>query len=243
MALSDTNRRAGPFVGNGVVTTFPFAFRLLEDEDLRVTRTPLANLLAPVLLTLNIDYTIVRTPNMLDTSATGSVVLTTALATGQQLDVIGDAAYKQPLRLNNQGAYNAVDVMTALDRGVVLSQQLREVLGRAIVVPPQYNITDFGNLVQDIQRLAAVAAGIAALGAIINELIALAAIAGDLAAVGALAAAAIAASAAATAASATAAAAAAATAASLAAFIAKFTVSTALPSGGAEGDIWFRITV
>ena len=37
MTISSTNRKAGPYSGNGLSTVFPFAFKVFTPDDLRVT--------------------------------------------------------------------------------------------------------------------------------------------------------------------------------------------------------------
>lgn len=241
MPIADTIRKAGPFLGDGTTTEFPFEFRVIDDEDILVLRTPLNDLRSPVVLVQGVDYTLYRQPGLEDVEARGAVILNEPLATGMQLNIVGNAAFHQLLRLLNQGPYNAEDVLRALDRLTVLCQQLRETLTRAIVIPPQYNVEDFGNLVEDIVALAEVAQQIAQLAQIIPTLLLLAEQLGETEDLAALLAQAVTAANTALAAAAAAQAAADQATDALNRFIAKFTISTELPSGGEEGDIWFRI--
>lgn len=129
MAINDAPRRAGPFTGNGVTTVFPFEFKVLNGADLRVTVRK-----EGAIAFTDLDpsaYTVAG----VGADEGGSVVLDAPLPDGDTLVILGDASYDQPLTLFNQGAYFAEDVMRALDRGVVLTQQLREQVGRAVLSP------------------------------------------------------------------------------------------------------------
>ena len=124
MALYDEPRRAGPYTGDGSVVEFPFGFRILTDDDLAVyTREPGGS---SVLRVAGTDYTVVRG------SVGGTVVFGTAPGVGTTVTILGAQAYAQPLTLVNQGPYFAEDVMRALDRNTILTQQLREENERAL---------------------------------------------------------------------------------------------------------------
>lgn len=237
MSLTDTIRRAGPYTGDGVTTVFPYEFKLLDAGDMKVTKTTNGDPAVTTLLSLGVDYTL----SGIGAPGGGSITLPSALPSGYKLTAIGDASFDQGLVLVNQGAYNAEDVMVALDRLTVLAQQLREALSRALVIPPEAGVFDFGEVVASLTALAPYAAQIGAIGAALDDILLLV---DDLSAIAAAPQAAIDAIAAAAAAllSANAAAGSASSAqASLTALNAKITISTAAPSGGVEGDLWFRI--
>lgn len=235
MAVIDSVRRAGPLLGNGLATELAYDFKLLDESDVRVTATDADGVTTT--LSLGNDYTLTG----VGADDGGSILLTVAPPTGTTVWAVGDAPYDQKLTIFNQGPYFAEDVMRALDRAVVLSQQLREALSRALVIPVEDGVFDFGTVVEAVVALAPHADAIAALGGVIAELELLA---GDLTAIinAQANADAAAASAVAAAASETSAAGDAATAAAaLAALNAKITISTLAPSGGSDGDIWFRV--
>ena len=129
MAVNDIPRRAGPFTGNGVTTVFPFTFKVLAAEDVRVAVRE-----DGTLAFVDLDpstYTVAGAGE----DEGGSVTLGAPLPSGDTLVILGDASYDQPLTLFNQGAYFAEDVMRALDRNTVLSQQLKEQVDRAVLSP------------------------------------------------------------------------------------------------------------
>ena len=84
MTVSTTIRKAGPFAGTGLVSSYPFAFKVFTDDDLLVIRTPTGG--ADVTLVLASDYTVTLNPDQ-DAVPGGSVVLSAALAVGFTLSI------------------------------------------------------------------------------------------------------------------------------------------------------------
>lgn len=132
MTISSTTRKAGPFVGNGVTTEFPFDFKLFATSDLRVVRadalgaeTDLAHV-TDCTVTLNADQ---------DENPGGSVVLNMPLADGFRLVLLSAVPELQPVDLTNQGGFYPELVNGGLDRATVQVQQLREQMDRSITVP------------------------------------------------------------------------------------------------------------
>lgn len=228
MALIDTTRRAGPFEGNDLTTEFPFAFKLLEPEDLQVVCT---DALGTRNLELGVDYTVTGTGD----DEGGAIVTTAPLPTGATIWLLGDASFDQRLMLYNQGPFFAHDVMTALDRTVVLCQQLREILDRALIIPIEYGVFDFGEVIAAIVALAPYVDALQALAPYADLLPQILAALDGVDDLAGLLAEAIDAR--------DRAEAAAESAEQYWEFmLRRFTVSTELPSGGEEGDIWFRVT-
>lgn len=164
MVITSTPRTAGPFFGDDVATVFPYGFRILGADDLEVrlsqTGVPTA------VLVRGVDYEVTGA----DAGAGGDVVLTAPLATGQRLDIIGAASYEQPLALENQGQFFARDVMRALDRLAVQAQQLKEAIDRAVVIPPEDDVTNIDLLIASLTSLDAIKADLQALAAIIPDI-------------------------------------------------------------------------
>lgn len=173
MVITSTPRTAGPFFGDDVATVFPYGFRILGADDLEVrlsqTGVPTA------VLVRGVDYEVTGA----DAGAGGDVVLAAPLAAGQRLDIIGAASYEQPLALENQGQFFARDVMRALDRLAVQAQQLKEAIDRAVVIPPEDDVTDTDLLIASLTSLDAIKADLQALAAIIPDIQTTAGIAAD----------------------------------------------------------------
>ena len=132
MTISSTTRKAGPFIGNGVTTDFPFDFKLFEAADLRVVHADALGVETDLVhvtdctVTLNADQ---------DENPGGSVVLNAPLVAGDRLVLLSAVPELQPVDLTNQGGFYPELVNGGLDRATVLSQQLREQLGRSITLP------------------------------------------------------------------------------------------------------------
>lgn len=132
MSITTTTRVAGPFDGNGIATSFPFAFKAFQASDLYVERTSSTGV--TVVLTLGTDYTVSLNANQDDTPG-GSVVLASALATGYKLAVTTAIPELQPVVLTNLGAFFPSVVNKALDRLTILIQQIKNRVGRSLAAP------------------------------------------------------------------------------------------------------------
>jgi hypothetical protein len=134
MTVSRTARSAGPFVGNGATTSFPFTFKVFHRDDLEVTYTD-ADGVATVLtdnyytVSLNADQ---------DANPGGTITYPlagSAMADPESLAIIGDAAYEQATDIANAGRFLPRVVENALDLLTILIQQLYDKFGRALLYP------------------------------------------------------------------------------------------------------------
>lgn len=132
MTVSTNNRRAGPYAGNGVATNFAFTFRMFSADDLVATVADADGV--ETVLDNGVDYT--GTLNA-DQSATpgGSITLATALASGKTLVITSAVEASQGTNLTNAGGFYPDVIETALDRAVVLVQQLQALINRAMIIP------------------------------------------------------------------------------------------------------------
>ena len=121
MTISSTNRKAGPYVGNGSSTVFPFSFKIFSASDLYVTRTNALGVATT--LTKDVDFIPTLNANQ-DASPGGSIALTAALAVGYTLDITSDISPTQLLDLTNQGGFYPQVITKALDKITILIQQL-----------------------------------------------------------------------------------------------------------------------
>lgn len=133
MTISSTTRKAGPFIGNGTTTAFPFAYKVFQASDLLVVRLD-TTLNIEHELTLNTDYTVTLNLDQ-DSNPGGTVNLLAALATGYTLTLTSDLANLQPTDLTNQGGFYPDVINDALDRATIQIQQLQEQTDRAIKLP------------------------------------------------------------------------------------------------------------
>ena len=132
MTVPATTRRAGPFNGNGVTTSFPFTFKVFGPDDIAVKRADTSGV--ETLLVRSSDYTVTLNSNQ-DTSPGGSVVMLSPPAYLETLVIVGASQPDQGTDLPTGGAYRAQVVENALDKLTILIQQLKEELGRALTLP------------------------------------------------------------------------------------------------------------
>jgi hypothetical protein len=134
MTISATARRAGPYQGNGVATSFSFAFKVFAAADIAVAIADSTGV--ETLLVLDTDYSVTLNVNQ-DTSPGGSItypITGSALPTGSVLTIVGDLDLDQPLDIPAGGNFNPVALENELDRIVMQIQQLREVIARSVQV-------------------------------------------------------------------------------------------------------------
>jgi hypothetical protein len=134
MTVASTPRKAGPFTGNGINTTFNFTFKVFTASEVAVTKADIYG--NETQLVLNSDYSVAVNEDQ-NVSPGGTVTYPIAgdpLATGEGLVLVGGLVYNQTTSLPNGGAYNATTVERALDRIVMLAQQLLEVTSRGVTL-------------------------------------------------------------------------------------------------------------
>ena len=127
---SSTNKIIG--TGNGVTTSWPFSFKVLDPDHLVVTYTDAAGdetTLDPGTYTvaLNADQ---------DASPGGSVTHGPAIASGTKLTILRSVPYTQAIDLKNQGGFFPEVLERGFDLMVMQVQQLREQLARALKLSP-----------------------------------------------------------------------------------------------------------
>lgn len=152
MTISSTTRKAGPYIGNGTASVFPFAFKVFQASDVEVVRLNVSTNVETT-LALTTDYTVSLNQDQ-DSNPGGSITLVAgALATGFNLVITSDVENLQPTDLTNQGGFYPDVINDALDRATIQIQQLQEGLDRAALLPITSS-EDAAALVADIVRLA-----------------------------------------------------------------------------------------
>jgi len=134
MTISSTTRIAGPFVGNGTASAFPFTFKVFAAGDLDVIR--LANSTGvETTLVLTTDYTVALNIDQ-DSNPGGTVTLVGGpLATGFTLTITSDIANLQPTDLTNQGGFYPEVITDSFDRATIQIQQMAGDVSRSIKAP------------------------------------------------------------------------------------------------------------
>ena len=76
MTISSTLRLAGPYIGTGLVSIYPFGFKVFQASDILVLQTDTSGNITTLVLTSN--YSVALNPNQ-DTNPGGSITLTTGI--------------------------------------------------------------------------------------------------------------------------------------------------------------------
>lgn len=133
MTIQNTTlRKAGPSLGNGVTTVFPFTFKVFTTADILVTY--LNTLAVESVLVLTTNYTVSLNADQ-NTSPGGSVTLLVAPATATYITLTSQVTNTQNLSLTNSGGFYPSSINDALDRTVIQIQQLAEIVSRSAVAP------------------------------------------------------------------------------------------------------------
>ena len=149
MTISSTVRIAGPFIGTGTATVFPFAFKVFTATNLQVVRVDTSTGLESTLV-LTTDYTVSLNADQ-DSNPGGNVTLLAVLATGFNMVITSDIANLQPTDLTNQGGFYPEVITDALDRATIQIQQMADELTRSIKIP----VTDGLSLDMELPTAAA----------------------------------------------------------------------------------------
>ena len=131
-------RLAGPFTSEGQ-SRLPFGFLIFEKTDVYVATADDPEAQARILV-YGQDYSVEMNSDQAATPG-GTVVLTTPIVKGN-IFVVGSAvAYTQNMQLTNYSRFPPEIINEAMDRVVVQIQQLVELTGRTISLPPTSNLT------------------------------------------------------------------------------------------------------
>jgi len=159
MTIQNTTiRKAGPSLGNGINTLFPFTFKVFVTTDVLVTY--LNSVSAQSSLVLGSDYSI--SLNADQNAAPGGVVtLLWAPAAATYITLTSQVANTQNLALTNSGGFYPQSVNDALDRVVIQVQQLAEQMSRTFQISVS-SIGSPGAYISDYLAQAALSATTAA---------------------------------------------------------------------------------
>lgn len=138
MALSSELRRAGPYDGDGVQTAFPFSFKVFDSGHVQVRTSKIG---APVDVVVESDRYTVELNDEQDLEPGGVVHLDVPLAPDEVLSVLSAAPALQEMVLTNQGGFYPEILNDSADNAVILIQQLKEKLDRALVVASTSRVT------------------------------------------------------------------------------------------------------
>ena len=134
MAVEETFNRKS-YVGNDATTTFDLATKVFALTDVLVYVKDLTSGVA-VLKTVDVDYTIAAISGDLDNGTTVTLPISgDPLTYNDQITLVRDIEETQNLNLEEGGDLPANELEDALDRGVMISQQIADDGGRHITHP------------------------------------------------------------------------------------------------------------
>jgi hypothetical protein len=129
MTVNATTSRAD-FTGNGVTTAFTCNFRILDPSHVIVYRTQISTGVVTT-LALTTDYTVSGT------GGTSFVVTTVATPTSdQRISVLRNVPLTQVSAYSIADVFPSTTTEAGLDKLTMLAQQLSEVQGRSLTLPP-----------------------------------------------------------------------------------------------------------
>ena len=134
MTISSTVRVAGPFVGNGTASVFPYAFKVFAATDLDVIRLASSTGVESTLV-LNSDYSVTLNGDQNSNPGGSITLLAGALASGFTLTITSDIANLQPTDLTNQGGFYPEVITDSLDRATIQIQQISDIGDRTLKIP------------------------------------------------------------------------------------------------------------
>lgn len=129
MTISTSNRRAGPYLGDGIQREFPFTFKVFAAGDVRAFVADPQGSESELALTA---YTVTLHPDQ-EARPGGLLRLNEALATDHKMTIISAMAITQPVVFTNQGGFYPSVLNDSLDRLTINMQQLEEILSRCMV--------------------------------------------------------------------------------------------------------------
>lgn len=135
MSVQNITRRAGPYVGTGLVSAYTFAFKVFRPEDVKVVRSESAGASAQdEALKFGTDYTVKLNANQ-DEKAGGTVTLVSPLAEGLRLSILSAITPDQQMVLTNHDGFLPTTLNDSADKAIALIQELKEEVGRSLRVP------------------------------------------------------------------------------------------------------------
>jgi len=132
MAISSTNRKAGPYLSDGEQLSYSFDFKVFIAQDLRIVTADTNG--AETDLVLDTDYSVTLNEDQ-ENDAGGTITLIEALTENYTLIITSNIELTQDLQLLNGGNFSPKVINNALDKIVIQLQQVNEKADRAVKSP------------------------------------------------------------------------------------------------------------
>lgn len=132
MTITSAVNRSGPYIGDGYASEFDCKFRVFDRRHVKVVRDISG---VETVLELDTHYTVTGVG-----AAQGTIVLTAPLPVGHKLTLLPSLPFTQEIDLEDQGAYYAETIERGFDLAVMRDLQLKEMVGRAVMIPPSIGL-------------------------------------------------------------------------------------------------------
>jgi len=127
MTVEVTTYYSGPYITNGATTVFPFSFISMDADELGVLLRDADGADTVVSTSL---YSVTRAAD-----GTGSVVFSTAPASGSDLYIFSDVSFAQSVEFEDGSGWKAAPVNSVADRSAARDIWLKGRVDRALVAP------------------------------------------------------------------------------------------------------------
>jgi hypothetical protein len=128
LTISSSVAKSGPYNGNGATTSFSYGFKIIDEAHIQVILTDADGV--ETVQTITTDYTVTG----VGVDGGGNVSMVVAPATGELLTMKLDVPLTQEVDLENQGAFFAETIESAIDKVTQIVIQQQEVLDRCVQV-------------------------------------------------------------------------------------------------------------
>lgn len=129
MTVSTTTTLAGPFIGDGIATVFPFNFLIESKRDITIYITDIDTWNTVKYGDASYSITGIGNPSG------GTIVAVHALQVNQIAVIEGSRPLTQNSVFNNQGAFYPKEYEKALDRMTFIAQDMSSRLDRCVHLP------------------------------------------------------------------------------------------------------------
>lgn len=139
MTVSSTTIKTTPFACDGITTQFAFTWQVWENSEVKVIRKDTTTDLEETLTEgAGADYTVTLSSAL---PSAGYITTTSAYAATYEIVIKANFPYLQEVDYGEGDTFPAASHEEALDRGVRLTQQLKEMIDRTILLPEASTLT------------------------------------------------------------------------------------------------------
>ena len=138
MTVSSTTIKTAPFTGDGATVTFAFTWKVWAESEIKVILRLVSDG-SETTLTLTTDYSVTLSA---DLPSAGSITTVATYSNLYEIVIKANFPQTQEVDYGEGDTFPAASHEEALDRGVRLSQQLDEQVGRSLLLPESTSFED-----------------------------------------------------------------------------------------------------